>query len=210
MPAGDWTIELQGDSIESSGAFHAWVERDEIRQSRLVAADGQPYEVNDDCTLGSISCGQKTIAVGAYDAHRDDKPLFDNSGSGRTRDGRKKPELSAPGVQVLVADSREVTRNRQTGTSLSAPAVTGIVALMMAEATARGISLTADQIKSMLNKAARKNPPSARTSDDDGWDPRYGFGRVNAADALSEVIELAKARGPVGRHRYSRSKSAHR
>jgi len=209
---GDWTIELQGDSIVGDGAFHAWVERDEIRQSRLVAAEGEPYEVNDGCTLGSVSCGQKTIVVGAYDAHRDDKPLFENSSSGKTRDGRKKPEVSAPGVQVLVADSRDVSRNRQTGTSVSAPAVTGIVALMMAEATARGISLTADQIKSMLIKAARKNPPhsSTKTSDDDGWDPRYGFGRVNAANAVSQVIERAAAKGPVGRHRFSRSKSAHR
>ena len=197
VPDGDWTIELRGDSIEGDGAFHAWIERDEIRQSRLVAAEGESYKVNDDCTLGSISCGQKTIVVGAYDAHRDNKPLFESSSSGKTRDGRNKPEVAAPGVQVLVADSRDVSRNRQTGTSLSAPAVTGIVALMMAEATARGISLTADQIKSLLIKAARKNPPPPKPSGNDGWDPRYGYGRVNAADAVSGVIELAKAKGPV-------------
>ena len=208
VPDGDWTIELHGDSVEDGGAFHAWIERDEIRQSQFAPANGESYEVNDDCTLGSISCGQKTIVVGAYDAHQDGKPLFKNSGSGKTRDGRSKPEVSAPGTQVLVADSREISRNRQTGTSLSAPAVAGIIALMLAEAKARGISLTADQIKSLLIKAARKNPPSTKATATHGWDPQYGYGRVSAADAVAGVIEIVKGKGPLGRRRYSRGKSA--
>jgi Subtilase family len=192
VPDGDWTIQLHGDSVKD-GTFHAWIERDEIRQSHFVSVKGESYEVNDDCTIGSISCGKKTIVVGAYDAHQASKPLFKNSSAGKTRDNRNKPEVSAPGDLVLVAESKEISRNRQSGTSLSAPAVTGIVALMLAEAKARGISLAADQIRNILVQAARKDPPAAngQLSANDGWDRQYGYGRVSAADAVAAVIDIA-------------------
>jgi Subtilase family. len=192
VPAGDWTIELHGDSVQD-GTFHAWIERDELGPTEFVPVQDHSYKVTDDCTLGSISCGEKTIVVGAYSAHKPGQPLFIRSSAGKTRDGRKKPDISAPGHLVLAADSREITPSRQTGTSLSAPAVAGVIALMLAAAKARGISLTTERIREILIDSARKDPPPANGQplDDEGWHPQYGFGRVSAAAAVAAVIAMA-------------------
>ncbi len=61
------------------------------------------------------------------------------------------------------------------GTSMAAPTVTGVVALILSEARAQGISLDIDQIRTILERTARHNPPRRQ-----GWDPRYGHGRVDA------------------------------
>lgn len=68
------------------------------------------------------------------------------------------------------------------GTSMAAPAVTGIVALMLAEALAHGISLSSEEIHEILRKSARPMSGS--------WHDRYGYGRIDAAKALQLVAEL--------------------
>src|SRR6185295_17905655 len=124
----------------------AWIERDQGGQSRFVKSKDKSYEVSNECSLSSIACGRETIVVGSYDAHESDLPLSEFSSSGPTRDKREQPTLSAPGEQVLAAQSRTlVLRHRQSGTSISAAVVTGAVALMLSEARERGITLTASQ-----------------------------------------------------------------
>jgi subtilisin family serine protease len=176
---GVWTLRLFGDSARD-GHFHAWIERDQGGQSRFIKSKDTSYAVSDECTLSSIACGHETIVVGSYDAHESDLPLSEFSSSGPTRDKREQPTLSAPGEQVLAAQSRTlVLRHRQSGTSISAAVVTGAVALMLSEARERGLTLTASQIREILIRTARKDPPSG-----DGWDPGYGYGRVSAKAAF--------------------------
>ena len=67
------------------------------------------------------------------------------------------------------------------GTSMASPAVTGCVALLLAEAAARNLSLTAAQIRSMVVQAARSDPPPVGAA----WDDRYGGGRVSAAGMIA-------------------------
>lgn len=198
LSPGTWTIRLTGAEVEK-GEFHAWIERDETGPSQFKAVEpGDSYQVNDAITLGSIACGQKSIVVGSYDAHHDGKPISANSSSGRTRDHRKKPELSAPGEHVLAAYSgTRVRRNTLSGTSMSAPAVAGVVALMLGEAKSRRVSLSVDQIRDILIRTARKDPPTEGGDwdiDYGFWHPRYGFGRVSAIAAVAAVASLAPKR----------------
>jgi subtilisin family serine protease len=180
LPSGDWTVRLHGEQVVDGG-FHAWIERNDLSQSSFVAPNDNTH------TLGSISCGQLSIVVGSYDAHRPTKPLSFFSAAGTTRDGRSKPEVSAPGHDVLAAHSRTGTAVvRKSGTSMAAPAVTGVVALCLAEAAARGLSLDAAGIRDILTSTARHDPPAGP-----GWDDRYGHGRVDAAAALRAVQALA-------------------
>jgi subtilisin family serine protease len=177
MPAGVWTLRLRGTKV-TDGDFHAWIERDDQSQSSFV-----DQAVVDSYTLGSISCGKESIVVGSYDAHKPGKPISYFSSAGPTRDGRKKPEISGPGHDVLAAHSRTSTEvTAKSGTSMAAPAVTGIVALVLAEARARGIDLAIDRIRAIVEASARANPPTGGA-----WDGRYGHGRIDAAAAIVQV-----------------------
>jgi len=199
LSPGTWTIRLIGASVKDGG-FHAWIERDEAGPSQFKAVEaGDSYQIDDAVTLGSIACGNKSIVVGSYDAHQPGEPLSGSSSSGRTRDLRKKPELSAPGEHVLAAYSgTRVRRNTLSGTSMSSPAVAGVVALMLAKAKSRGVSLSADNIRGLLIRTARKDPPTTGGDLDPDygfWHPRYGFGRVSVTDAVTAVTSLAAKRG---------------
>jgi subtilisin family serine protease len=181
---GIWTLRLRGDSVRD-GRFHAWIERDERGQSKFVNPTDKSYVVSNECTLSSIACGRKTIVVGSYNAYEVDLPLSDTSSSGPTRDKREQqqPTVSAPGVEVMAAQSgTSVLRHRQSGTSLAAAAVAGTVALMLSEAREQGIKLNADQIRDILIRTARKNPPN-----EIGWDPGFGYGRICATGAVADV-----------------------
>ena len=181
VPSGQWTVRLHGRQVVGDGAFHAWIERDNVSPSRFAPPHDNTH------TIGSISCGHETIVVGSYDAHGANTPLSWFSSAGPTRDGREKPEISAPGHGVVAAHSR--TGNgaiSKSGTSMAAPAVSGIVALMLAEAAGRGLSLSIEDIRAILIDTARRQPP-----DGTGWHGRYGHGRIDAAAAIEEVRQRA-------------------
>lgn len=184
MPGGQYIVRLTGEAV-TNGKFHAWIERDNSFQSNFAAPNDNTH------TIGSISCAKKVIAVGSYDANSPATPLSYFSSGGPTRDGRKKPEISAPGHNVWAANSRTKTGvTRMSGTSMASPAVAGIVALMFAEAAARGVSLSIDQTIQILTGSARRNPPGGTA-----WNDRYGQGRVSAAKGIQAVISMATGGG---------------
>lgn len=179
MPDGVYTVRLQGTEV-TDGQFHAWIERDNRFQSQFPPPHDNTH------TVGSISCGQLPLIVGSYDAHKAALPLSFFSSAGPTRDGREKPDVSAPGHDVLAAKSRTRTGVvRKSGTSMAAPATAGLVALVLAEAQARGLNLTIDQTREILTAAARRNPPPGGN-----WHDRYGVGRVSASAAVQAVMDL--------------------
>lgn len=179
-PNGRWSVLLRAEPNQAVD-FHAWVERDDYGQACF------PEPRDNSHTIGSISCGRDTIVVGSYDAHKASLPLSYFSSAGPTRDGRQKPEVSAPGHAVVAASSgtkKGVTT--MSGTSMAAPAVTGAIALMLAEAKARKRSLTIDQIREAAATTARRDPPPGS-----GWDARYGSGRISANGLVARVMGVA-------------------
>ena len=185
LPAGDWIVRLHGD-VASNGLFHAWIERDNLNPSQFAPPHDNTH------TIGSISCGHQTVVVGSYDAHKPSRPLSFFSSAGPTRDERQKPDISAPGHDVFAAHSRTKTGVvRKSGTSMAAPATAGIIALMLAEATKRGIDLTGEQIHQVVLAAARRDPPAGIQ-----WHNQYGHGRLSASTAVQMVIDLANGVAP--------------
>lgn len=71
--------------------------------------------------------------------------------------------------------------------SRNPPAVTGLVALVLAEAHARGLELDAASLRRIVIEAARSDPPAG-----EGWNDRYGNGRIDAAEAVRAVQKLAE------------------
>ncbi|NJM70966.1 MAG: S8 family peptidase [Scytonema sp. RU_4_4] len=171
-------LRLHGITI-NDGQFHAWIERDDNGQSSFAPPHDNSH------TLGSISCGKQSIVVGSYDAHTSGQPLSWFSSAGPTRDGRQKPEISAPGHNVLAANSStRIGVTRMSGTSMAAPAVTGVVALILAEARSLNKDLTVDQIRDILAKTPGLSPPNT------AWNDRYGMGRVDASASVQKVRDL--------------------
>jgi subtilisin family serine protease len=173
--------------------FHAWIHSDDPSQSRFAPDDRDPR-----CTLSGWATGEKTVVVGAYDGLSTVRsPAFFTS-AGPTRDGRPKPELSAPGVGVEAALSkgdrprgggwRTASRAPVSGTSIAAPHVAGAIALMYQKQP----DATLDEIRRMLVATARRDPPYRLADRPPAepiarWDPLYGAGRLDVAAAVRGV-----------------------
>lgn len=189
ISGGVWIARLHSRD-NAAAPFHAWIERFDRAQSSFVQRE-------DRFTLGSISCGHETIVVGSYDAHKAAMPLSYFSSCGPTRDNRQKPEVSAPGHAVLAAWSR--TGNGvidKSGTSMAAPAVTGLLALLLAEARRRHVDLDSANLRDLLIRSARQNPPGIGAGQ---WHERYGHGRVSAGvlQLLDGIAPPAAPSAPI-------------
>jgi subtilisin family serine protease len=186
-PAGRWCLGLHALAVER-GVYDARIERDlGSTQARFDPAVASPWG-----TTNTICNGHKTIAVGAYDAHVAGQPMARFSSSGPTRDGRRKPELIAPGVAIRAARSvgkDDVVSDAlvvKSGTSMAAPHVTGTVALMFEAALPRRLAI--DETRALLLGAAR--PVAAGAAEEL---VRVGAGRVDSAAAVAAASELGGA-----------------
>ena len=162
----------------------------------VVAAAG-----NNGPGAGTISTPGRdpyVITVGAVDdmgtASLTDDLMGSFSGRGPTYDGFEKPDLVAPGRRIVSLRSPGSTLDQQlpdrvtplvsspstyfrlTGTSMSTPVVSGIIALMLE----RNPALTPDQVKFILTRTAQ-GVPSVTT------DARntVGYGSANAYAAVT-------------------------
>lgn len=174
MPKGRWTLRLHA---VSDTPFHAWIERNDDAQAYFESF------VDDHRTLGSISCGRETLVVGSYDARKKSRPMSYFSSGGPTRDGRPKPDVSAPGHGVRAAKSRTRTGVvEMSGTSMAAPVVAGMAALVLAQARRSGLALSSAQIRQAVISSCRPSPAS-----NGAWHPFYGAGRVCGRDAVGAI-----------------------
>jgi len=126
---------------------------------------------------------------------------FYTSSIGPTVDGRIKPDLCAPAWTVVAAVSRMVPRDypmiilwpdtsttsgrygAQTGTSMSAPFVAGIVAIML-EANPK---LTPEEAKKILQESAITD---AFTGPLQAYSNKWGAGKINALGAMLQLLDI--------------------
>ena len=187
-PAGRWGIEIAGRDV-ADGRWHAWIERN--AGCPACQAVFAPGAASPQATTGSICNAMRTIAVGAYDAHDPDEPMARFSSTGPTRDGRRKPLLTAPGVRILSVRSRQSADEppgyvRMSGTSMAAPHVTGTAALMLQAAGRQPIAA----IRNALFAALRP-PLSASPDQRERWG--YGVLDIDAAVAAARRLRTDSA-----------------
>lgn len=171
---GKWKLRLSNAESDTR-TYNAWLDDlSDSRKDKLVGPENKG-------TINGLATGEKTIAVGAYDASVPKLPVCNFSSMGPTRDGRNKPEVSAPGFGVFSANSDWESSGDYNvpddGTSMAAPAVSGLIARLFAEAKAAGKDLSIDETRKLLIEKCVLDPPSHRRGD---WDPGYGYGRAHA------------------------------
>lgn len=192
-PKGSWTVRLHGLDVRD-GRFHAWIERDDPQD----AGDGRYYWPSyfgqdsyvDTNTVSSLACGSRVISVANLDEAK--SRINSTSSQGPTRDGRSKPDVAAPGTDILAANGFSLPERpwvAMTGTSMASPYVAGVVALMLSV----NHNLTAAQIEGILKATARPLPGGNYR-----WANDRGFGVVDVDACIAEA-RLVDARDDVKR-----------
>jgi subtilisin family serine protease len=189
---GTWAFTLGGITVVN-GRFDAWIERGSLAST----PEFLPPHLDISRTLSIPGTSQKIIAVASYitkGAGVSDISTF--SSRGPTRDGRLKPEIAAPGQSIMSARATGISNgtdkyHQLPGTSMSAPHVAGVIALMLQ----KNSNLTQEQIKNCLTTNARSDAFTG-TIPNNTW----GYGKVDAkaaADCVSPPPTLKFADDPI-------------
>jgi Subtilase family len=138
---------------------------------------------------------KNVITVGAIDA--DTNALMDFSGFGPALDNRVKPDVVAPGCHNpgVLSTVPPNSISAACGTSQSAPAVTGLIALMMEKLDALGVdkaTIYPSTYKALLIHAAQDLGTP-------GPDFAYGYGRVRAPETISLIANKSFSQATIGR-----------
>ncbi len=186
IPPGTWQVRLTGQEVRD-GSYHGWIERDDPRRiGRLGPSQAWSFpsylaegSFVDNSTVSSLACGHRIISVANYDDVQ--TRINITSSQGPTRDGRFKPDVGAPGTDIVAAKGF-ATGNAEwlamSGTSMSSPYVAGVAGLML------GVNknLTAAQIVGILQSTSRPLPGG-----DYVWRNDAGFGVIDPSACLREA-----------------------
>jgi subtilisin family serine protease len=188
VAAGTWRVRLIGDEIRD-GAFHAWIERDDPMPFDPDFADVFYYpsyfstrSAVGSHTINTLACSNSVIAVANLDAVRES--VARSSSPGPTRDGRLKPDIGAPGTDIVAANGfgdAKAPWIAMTGTSMASPYIAGVVAWMLA----MNPKLTSAQCQAILQRTSQPLVGASYA-----WSQQCGFGQVNAAAAIDEALRF--------------------
>ncbi len=197
-----------------TGTVHLW---NVIELTNGVGNWGSPFiapnsnwtEGDSQYSIGEPSCTKSVISVAAHGS----ETIFNGtiaggniasfSSKGPTIDGRVKPDISAPGVNITSSissftnqayapqdivtsvpfNSRNYVFLKFSGTSMSGPMVTGIVALILQA----NPTLSSVQIKDILRQTAREDIRTGTLPDTGST--QWGWGKVTANRAIKLALE---------------------
>lgn len=191
IPAGIWTVRLQGLEVRD-GRFHGWIERDDPRPlGRRGSQDLWNFpsffserSYVDNSSVSSLACGQWVVGVANLDEGRNRINI--TSSQGPTRDNRNKPEVAAPGTNIVAAKGFAGPDDlwiEMTGTSMASPFVAGVAGLMLAT----NHKLTAAQIVGIVQRTSQPLPGGRFA-----WANDAGFGAINPKACLEEALTASQ------------------
>ena len=162
--------------------------------------------------ISEPSCAESCITVAAHNPDRNDGRtgvIASFSSYGPVFGERYvKPDISAPGMNICSSMSSFTTEAytavktvffkqksysfaRLSGTSMSSPAVTGVVALML-EANPY---LTPHKIREIIIQTARNDDKTGDLSD--STSVRWGYGKIDAMAAVEKALEYVSIQQPI-------------
>ncbi|NQE45493.1 Subtilisin-like serine protease [ANME-1 cluster archaeon GoMg2] len=205
ISTNSWGWEINASNCYLYGDYGTWSQNyDKIVDGKLdnntitIVFSAGNQEVSANCSSGNYpwphpwgrlpgpgSTAKNTIVVGATYSDTNNHTCF--SSRGPTDDGRIKPDVSAPGDEIGGDGGINSTISGQSyavkrGTSMSAPAVSGCVALMYQDyrSTHSGANLTPATVKALLIH-------TAEDLGSPGPNYTYGWGLVNVTAAVDVI-----------------------
>lgn len=174
---GIWKIIVEPLSI-ADGHFHIWLPVTEFLSGEVFFLESDPYY-----TLTSPANADSPVVVSYYDGNTG--ALSQTSGRGYTRTGRRKPDITAPGIDVTGAlpDGRFSPRS---GSCISAAVTSGAVALMLEWLLdiQKVPGIDSFQIKSLLILGAVR--PGTMEYPNREW----GYGQLNLYNTFETMRQL--------------------
>lgn len=199
-----WSVTVTAGLVPFGGGYDIW-----LAGSSMVSEFTSGYSFSK--LVGMPGTCEKSITVGAYVTKWSwtnvGNSTFAYSGSDRTnnfstfssmgptRDGRQKPDISAPGQAIGAARSADASFSTavllapssqyviEQGTSMASPHVAGLVALMLQAKP----SLTSAEIRTKLNATARKDASTGPSVS-----AQWGNGKIDAQAVLQDVTSVLR------------------
>lgn len=174
---GQWKLILRNTNLKP-GYFDIWLPIAEGLNTKTKFLSPDPFN-----TLGIPATVQGVISVGSYNSLNNSLSSF--SGRGVERVGwNRKPDVMSPGENIL-STSEGSGFDTKSGTSMAAPGVAGICALLLEWGIIKGNDpyLYGERIKYYLVKGAKRDKtdliyPNAS----------WGYGTVCAERTMEELI----------------------
>ena len=189
---GQWLVRLIGLEVRG-GSFDCWIERDDPRSiGRIGKRDAWVYpsffserSYVDSSTVSTLACGQRIVSVANLDV--DGRRVNPSSSQGPTRDLRHKPDIAAPGTNVVAARGFDPDQRwmEMTGTSMASPHVAGVIGLMLAV----NPRLTGAQVSGIIQRTASPLPGADFT-----WRNDAGSGRLSEDRCIEEARVASERR----------------
>lgn len=176
---GIWRIRVY-PTVTISGFFHLWLPLDGFISENTYFLLPNPFT-----TITSPGNAAAPITVSTYD-HENDS-LYIHSSRGYTRDGRIKPDLAAPGVNVYGPGISSVRMDfpitRKTGSSVAAAHTAGAAANLYSWGYVHGNvpNLTSTAVKAYLLRGADRTAPYSYPNQE------WGYGTLDLYQAFLSV-----------------------
>ena len=175
MTRGAGTIIIYGIS-GIDGRYNAWGPTTEVAGENSFMLSPVP-----ETTLTTPSSARSVITVGAYNSLTQQIAPFSGRGYGRNNSVIK-PDLVAPGVNILAPSHIGSGYRTLSGTSMAAPHVTGGAALLMEWGIIRrnNLFLYGENLKTYLLRGTRKDIPDMIYPN-----PNWGYGKLCIEETLN-------------------------
>jgi minor extracellular serine protease Vpr len=217
---GIWTIRVTPTRVVSNERYHMWIGASIFGGQPAIGrrgfdnshSVGMPGTANRAVTVGAFTtrlCWPTSTGTRCFAIQQPIGSIAFFSSVGPTRDGRLKPEITAPGFGIVSALSSSSNPNpafvvadgvhrMNAGTSMSAPHVAGAVALMFQQ----NRTLTPEDVKRVLAGSARQdeftnNTYSGLPGDQGIPNFTWGYGKLDVLNALALVGDFVTVRVAV-------------